>query len=142
MKKIFILLSVLMIGGVSLAYSQEGLEAEAVRAADDWLRLLDQKEYRQCWKKSAAFLREQVSEEEWMKGMQSIDQMLGVAENRALRTSSYFRALPNAPIGEYVVIVYDVNLKNGQKAVETVTPMKDPDGQWRVSGYYIKPERQ
>ena len=23
-------------------------------------------------------------------------------------------------------------------AVETVTPMKDPDGEWRVSGYFIK----
>jgi len=24
--------------------------------------------------------------------------------------------------------------------VETVTPMKDTDGTWRVSGYYIRPE--
>ena len=23
-------------------------------------------------------------------------------------------------------------------AVETITPMLDPDGQWRVSGYFIK----
>ncbi|MGE0266890.1 MAG: DUF4019 domain-containing protein [Candidatus Omnitrophota bacterium] len=142
MKKTLIFIAaILMLGGAGFANSEDGLETEAVKAADDWLRLLDQKEYRQCWKKSAAFLREQVSEEEWMKGMGSIDQIIGVTETRTLRTASYFRALPNAPIGEYVVIVYDVNYKNGQKAVETVTPMKDPDGQWRVSGYYIKPDR-
>jgi hypothetical protein len=25
-----------------------------------------------------------------------------------------------------------------QPAVETVVPMKDPDGAWRVSGYFIR----
>ncbi|MGA9534411.1 MAG: DUF4019 domain-containing protein [Desulfobacterales bacterium] len=31
-------------------------------------------------------------------------------------------------------------LETGNKtsAVETITPMLDKDGQWRVSGYYIK----
>ena len=28
--------------------------------------------------------------------------------------------------------------KVGEEAVETVTPMKDEDGVWRVSGYYVK----
>jgi hypothetical protein len=28
--------------------------------------------------------------------------------------------------------------KNKRSAVETITPMRDPDGQWRVSGYFIK----
>jgi len=27
---------------------------------------------------------------------------------------------------------------NKKAAVETVTPMKDTDGQWRVSGYFIR----
>lgn len=30
-------------------------------------------------------------------------------------------------------------MKNNKKsAIETVTPMMDKDGKWRVSGYYIK----
>ncbi|MGB5422961.1 MAG: DUF4019 domain-containing protein [Desulfobacterales bacterium] len=31
-----------------------------------------------------------------------------------------------------------MKLENKASAVETITPMLDKDGQWRVSGYYIK----
>ncbi|MGB7602254.1 MAG: DUF4019 domain-containing protein [Candidatus Sulfotelmatobacter sp.] len=33
---------------------------------------------------------------------------------------------------------YDSGFKHKQSAVETITPMLDKDGKWRVSGYYIK----
>jgi ribosomal protein S17E len=37
-----------------------------------------------------------------------------------------------------VIIQYDSSFENKKSAVETVTPMLDKDGKWRVSGYYIK----
>jgi len=37
-----------------------------------------------------------------------------------------------------VVIRYDASFANKKSAIETVTPMLDKDGQWRVSGYFIK----
>jgi hypothetical protein len=36
------------------------------------------------------------------------------------------------------VIQYDSVFANKASAVETITPMLDADGVWRVSGYYIK----
>ena len=47
-------------------------------------------------------------------------------------------SLPGAPDGEYVVIQFEASFGNKRASVETVTPMLDKDGQWRVSGYYIK----
>jgi len=32
----------------------------------------------------------------------------------------------------------NLKLENKTSTVETITPMLDKDGQWRVSGYYIK----
>jgi len=139
MRKIFVILVILMLGVTGIVHSESSFEAEAVKAADEWLVLLDQKEYKQCWTNSAKYFREQVSQEQWLEGMNSIGNLVGAVENRTMRSANYFRALPNAPMGEYVVIVYDLTLKSGQTAVETVTPMKDPDNLWRVSGYYIKP---
>lgn len=46
--------------------------------------------------------------------------------------------LPGAPDGEYAVIQFETSFANKKSAIETVTPMKDPDGKWRVSGYFIK----
>ena len=54
------------------------------------------------------------------------------------RIAAYVKTLPNAPDGEYVVIQYDTNFEHKQGAVETVVPMLDKDGKWRVSGYFIK----
>jgi hypothetical protein len=42
------------------------------------------------------------------------------------------------PDGEYVVIQFETSFENKKSAIETVTPMLDQDGKWRVSGYFIK----
>ena len=42
-----------------------------------------------------------------------------------------------APDGEYVVLQFQADFENKAQAVETITPMLD-EGQWRVSGYYIR----
>ncbi len=47
-------------------------------------------------------------------------------------------SLPGAPDGEYVVIQYRSEFENKSNAVETVTPMRDADGEFRVSGYFIR----
>jgi len=46
--------------------------------------------------------------------------------------------VPGAPDGEYVVLRFETSFENKAKAIETVTPMREKDGTWRVSGYYIK----
>jgi hypothetical protein len=46
--------------------------------------------------------------------------------------------LPAAPDGNYVVLKYDTSFENKKSATETIAPMLDKDGKWRVSGYYIK----
>jgi hypothetical protein len=58
--------------------------------------------------------------------------------SRTLKSASYAKSLPGAPDGEYVVIQFDATFEKKQSAIETVTPMKEPDGRWRVSGYFIK----
>jgi hypothetical protein len=55
-----------------------------------------------------------------------------------LRSKHYTNTLPGAPDGEYVVIQYETSFENKKSAIETITPMLDEDGRWRVSGYYIK----
>lgn len=46
--------------------------------------------------------------------------------------------VPGAPDGKYVTIQYQTAFANKAEAVETITPMLDPDGVWRVSGYFVR----
>jgi hypothetical protein len=55
-----------------------------------------------------------------------------------LSTAKFFKSLPGAPDGQYVVIKYDTTFANKAAAVETVTPMREADGSWKVSGYFVK----
>jgi len=63
---------------------------------------------------------------------------LGELKSRQPASRKHRTSMPGAPDGEYVVIQFQSSFANKSEAVETITPMRDTDGQWRVSGYYIK----
>jgi hypothetical protein len=50
----------------------------------------------------------------------------------------YSEKLPGAPDAKYVTIRYETVFERRASAVETITPMLDPDGVWRVAGYLIR----
>lgn len=110
----------------------------AVEAAEAWLELVDTEQYGESWEKAAKYFQGAVSKKQWLSSMQSIRKPLGQKLSRSLKSKQYHTALPGAPDGEYIVIQFNTSFEQKRSAVETVTPMKEPDGKWRVSGYYIR----
>lgn len=112
--------------------------AAARKAAESWLELVDAEDYAASWQQAAAFFKKQVSQAQWQAAATKARGPLGQLEGRSLAASQATSSLPGAPDGEYVVIQYKSDFANKKGAVETITPMKDPDGVWRVSGYFIR----
>ena len=110
----------------------------ATRAAERWLALVDAGSYPESWDAAAAFFRNSVPREQWTPMVSGVRGPLGAVLSRHLLSAAPASALPNAPAGSYVVIQYETAFERRPSAVETITPMLDPDGQWRVSGYYIR----
>lgn len=113
-------------------------EAEAIAAAQAWLEWVDAGDFAKTWDAAASFFKEAVTQAEWVKTAQTFRPPLGKMVSRKLKTTQYATSLPGAPDGHYVVIQFDTVFERKQSAVETVTPMLDTNGQWRVSGYFIK----
>ena len=111
---------------------------EATKAADGWLKLVDNGDYKQSWETASSLFRNAVTEDQWAKQVGSAREPLGALVSRKLKSAQYATSLPGAPDGKYVVIQDDTVFQNKSAAVETVTPMLDKDGQWRVSGYFIR----
>ncbi len=111
---------------------------KALAAAEKWLALLDDGKYAETWNESAAFFRKGVSKEKWTATMKNLLAPMGRVESRTRQDADYRTVLPGSPKGEYVVFSFKTVYANKPAAIETVTPMKDKDGKWRVSGYYIK----
>jgi hypothetical protein len=113
-------------------------ENAAVNASKAWLKLVDEGKYSESWDKAAQYFKNAVTKEQWKTSLESVRSPLGKVQSRNLKSKNYTKTLPGAPDGEYVVIQYETSFQNKQHAIETVTPMLDKDGKWRVSGYYIK----
>lgn len=117
--------------------SPEAIKA-AVAAAEKWLALVDEGKYAESWGISAALVKQAVTKEKWQTMMKAACTPLGKLKSRKLLATHYRTSLPGAPDGQYVVIQYKTSFEKKAEAVETITPMKEKDGSWRVSGYYIK----
>ena len=113
-------------------------EVAAVAAAEKWLGLVDGGKYTDSWNDAADFFRNAIKRDQWEQTLISVRKPLGTCLTRKIKSKSYATSLPGAPDGEYVVIVFETSFENKKSSVETVTPMKDKDGKWRVSGYFIK----
>jgi hypothetical protein len=79
-----------------------------------------------------------VTREKWQASMKAARMPLGKLKSRKLLSADYRTSLPGVSDGQYVVIQYKISFEKKAEAVETITPMKEKDGSWRVSGYYIK----
>jgi hypothetical protein len=113
-------------------------EAEAQKAAEQWLALVDAGKYARSWETAAPLLQSAMPTEQWAKTLASVREPLGRVVSRKLKSATPTRSLPGAPDGEYVVLVFETSFANKQSATETVTPMLDKDGTWKVAGYYIR----
>ncbi len=123
---------------VSALRAEEGSEKAADAAAQKWLSIVDGGNYAESWKQGASLFRKAVTAEQWSAALNASRGSYGALVSRKLKKAEYRTSLPGAPDGEYVVLQYDSSFEHKKAAVETVTPMKDTDGVWRVSGYYIK----
>jgi hypothetical protein len=136
---IFILIAILgsffSFTNLVLAQSSEDL---ATPIAESWLALVDDGKYEGSWKATSSYFRNVVTKEQWIKSMNAYRKPLGKIMTRKVESRQYTTSLPGAPDGEYVVIQCKTSFTNKKSAIETITPMKDKDGKWRVSGYYIK----
>jgi hypothetical protein len=114
--------------------------AAAQAAAGPWLTLVDQQRYGESWDSAASPFRSAVSKAQWEQAVQQARGPFEPFGARKLRSASYTTTLPNAPPGHYVVLQYETQAAGKGAVIETVTPMKEFDGTWRVSGYYVRPQ--
>lgn len=120
------------------AVAAETTTAEAIKAAENFLLFVDTGQYAQSWDEASSFFKSQVPKETWIKQISSLRPAFGNVMNRQIVNAQQMTQLPGAPDGQYVVLQYDTTFENKRKAVETITPMLDQDGKWRVTGYYIQ----
>ena len=113
-------------------------DTAAERAALAWLALTDQGDAAASWEAAASLFKRAVSVQQWEQSLAAVRGSLGSVVSRRVENARAATELPGAPDGEYVVFQFASVFEHKRAATETVTPMRDTDGEWRVSGYFIK----
>jgi len=111
---------------------------KAKESAQAWLALTDAGNYTSSWNHAAAYFKTVITKPDWEKALKSVRSPLGTLKSRKLKSATFTKTLPGVPDGEYVVIQYVTQFEKKKGSIETVTPMHEKDGSWKVSGYYIK----
>lgn len=140
-------MTIIFVGLLLAACTQEGTEdtpkhageeQAALQSANKWLTLVDEGKYRESWNEAASLFKNALPKDKWIETLGGIRPPLGKVLQRNVKTKDYKTSLHGAPDGEYVVIQFQTRFEYKASAIETVTPSKEKDGSWRVSGYYIK----
>lgn len=110
----------------------------AVAIAHAWLRNIDQGEYSESWRKSAALFQNSITEDAWITALNTVRSPLKKAYLRHLQSATEATRLPGIPDGRYVVLQFTTQFSVKDDAIETLTLSQEPDGIWRPIGYFIK----
>jgi hypothetical protein len=130
------LVAAVLFSGVCIALGKP--EEDARKAAEQWLALVDAGKFAESWKETAPLFQRSVAQGQWELQGRRIRESFGNLISRKLKSAQYTKSVPGAPDGEYVIIQFDTSFANKKSAVETITPMKDKDERWKVSGYFIR----
>lgn len=125
----FVLVSMILVSGA--------FGADPLAVAQKWLTIVDKGEYAESWNEAAEYFKTAVPEGKWVQMVQAVRYPLGKIISRKIKSTTYTASLPGCPDGQYVVIQIDSSFEHKKTAIETVTPMLDKDGNWRVAGYCI-----
>lgn len=140
MRKALLLVAVILAAWLApqLAQAQPAGKQEALKAGLAWLALVDQGDYQQSWQQAAKLFQTIITQANWQKALTAVRRPLGAKKTRRLITELFKTSLPGAPDGQYWVFQFDSSFAAKQKALETLTLMREADGSWRAAGYYMR----
>ena len=107
------------------------IQSEVHAQAQAWLELADRGNALRSWETAGTNFQSAVTPDGWANKLGTARGPLGPVTSRALAVEQTFNGLPGAPPGEYVVQQYHAVYDARQAVTETLTLMREADGQWR-----------
>ena len=127
-----------LIFSMQIARTDSAAEEAALKASQSWLELIDTGKYDVSWEEAALYFKNTIKKEDWLSTIKGVREPFGKVVKRTFKSKQSVESMPGAPDGDYVIIQYDTVFENKKSAVETIVPMLEKDGKWRVSGYFIR----
>jgi serine/threonine protein kinase len=123
-------------GAARVSINAPGMSVEqrekALKTVANWLNLLDQGRYWRAWDQSTF----QVPRPQWVQNQRRLHDRRGMAISRKLE-SEELSPVPNGN-PQRMLFRYQTQFEKGKPVTESVFAIPKPDGQWVVTGYFVK----
>ncbi len=100
-------------------------------AIDDWLALIDNGDFSRSWDTAAKRFQKAITKEQWVERVEAARPLADKVNSRKLRTT--------LRLGPWLIVKFDMASARLKAAVETVTFLREGDGQWRALRYLVLP---
>ena len=110
----------------------------ALAAERSWLAILDAGYVGASWEEASQYFQSQVDKVGWERAITGMRGPLGPVISRTLQSATTTSTVPGKPDRESVVAEYATVFEHNRTAVETVTCVKQDDGRWKVTGYFVR----
>jgi hypothetical protein len=137
-------LTVIVLFGLSLAFTSpvvfaaEKGEADAILAAENFLRLLDEGNYEASLAATSDLHQAKVPKILYLPYIGSTRSSFGSMINRSAKKVSKQTTAFMLPDGDYFFIQYESSFQHKKIGHESVTVALEADGKWRVCDYQVR----
>jgi hypothetical protein len=125
------------------AQSTEASAKSLARSAvESWLNLMDNGKFDESWETASTMFKGAITSDKWVEAAKQSRAPMGKLISRNFASAAYQKdpVYNNKTLaGEFVIEQFETSFENLKHARETVSLAKDADGQWRTTGYFIKP---
>ncbi len=109
------------------------------KPGDDFIKLIDAKQYAQSWDVASDYFKQSVSRSDWVGQVRKAREPLGNVVVRSMKKSEPQKNPPGAPPGDYLLLTFDTKFADSEPSrTETLPLIKGADGRWRAVGYFIR----
>jgi len=114
-------------------------EEAAAAGAKVWLTFADAGNYAETWDVAALSMQGAVTRDVWVDRLDRLRRPLGGVISRKFEQMKLNAISPGAAVGSRATIIFKTHFSELNSATETVTVGLNSAGEWKVSGYLIKP---
>lgn len=127
-------LCVMSVAGSALA--QDPRTTAVQSAARAWLKLIDRGDAQGAWKAAGQRFQATLTTAVWESELKKAQARDGKPVRRTIGPTRFQNKLPGLPDGVYAQILFRTSFANKPNGSETLRLEREPDGQWRVIGYF------
>ena len=135
-----LLLAAACLGGLAAggALAQDPRATAAQAAARAWLATTDRGDADASWAAAGKKFQTALDAAGWRAALAQERGPFGATQSRAIVATKFQTTFPKGPDGEYALILFDTSFAKKTTARESVTLEREPDGNWRVIGYFLR----